>query len=315
MSAQRGEDPPDRSSRRVPQPRPRDVPERSTGLISGVVNELRPWMHPLGAVGLTAEWIFSSTHMAFYPLGLLLDYPEAAERYHLGDLAPHQRGLVVGDVEAAGTPILLVHGILDNRSVFAYMRHQLRRKGFGKVFAINYGPWTNDVRASARDLSAAVEELVARTGYERVHLIGHSLGGLIGRYYVQRLGGHARVHTLVTIGSPHSGTLIAKLTPFKLGRQLSPDGDLIRELAEPAPDCRTRMVSYYSDMDQMVLPTANGAIRHPDLTYSNIELHRVGHMSLVAHSTVVGQIGDLLSQLDSDGATVRPGVTPLPQSL
>ncbi len=51
----------------------------------------------------------------------------------------------------------------------------------------------------------AIEKLTAESGYEKVHVIGHSLGGLITRYYVQRMGGHARVHTVVTLGTPHSG--------------------------------------------------------------------------------------------------------------
>ena len=50
-----------------------------------------------------------------------------------------------------------------------------------------------------------VERIVAETGFERIHIIGHSLGGLIARYYVTRLGGDARVHTLVTLGTPHDG--------------------------------------------------------------------------------------------------------------
>ena len=48
---------------------------------------------------------------------------------------------------------------------------------------------------------------MAETGFERIHVIGHSLGGLIARYYVTRLGGDARVHTLVTLGTPARGHL------------------------------------------------------------------------------------------------------------
>ena len=53
----------------------------------------------------------------------------------LGDCRPVQRGLVIGDVEAAGTPILLVHGMVDNRSIFTLLRRGLRRRGFGRVSA------------------------------------------------------------------------------------------------------------------------------------------------------------------------------------
>ena len=53
---------------------------------------------------------------------------ETAERFTLDDLPPASRGLLLGDVVAAGTPILLVHGLVDNRSVFTLLRRALRRR-------------------------------------------------------------------------------------------------------------------------------------------------------------------------------------------
>ena len=123
----------------------------------------------------------------------------------LAGLSPIQRGLLIGDVEAAGTPILLVHGMVDNRSIFTVLRRGLRRRGFGRVLTLNYSPLTNDVRLAAAELGRPVERLCAETGFERIHVIGHSMGGMIARYYVQRLGGDARVHTLVTLGLPAHG--------------------------------------------------------------------------------------------------------------
>ena len=274
--------------------------------------QLTPWLRPSTLRGAVIETIWGSTHLALYPFGLVRDrYEEPHDRYHLADLAPHQRGLVIGDVEAAGTPILLLHGMFDNRMVFALLRHQLRRRGFGRVFTINYSPTTNDIRSAARDLSGAVEELVARTGYERIHLIGHSLGGLIARYYVQRLGGDERVHTLVTLGTPHQGSLLAHAMPIQLGRQLRPGSGLFAELAEPAPECRTRFAAYYSDTDQIVVPAESGRLEHPDLIVRNVPLRGVGHMSLPILPRVVQEISAMLSQLDSDGTTLHAGVTRL----
>ena len=53
------------------------------------------------------------------------------------------------------------------------------------------------------------------------------MGGLVARYYVQRLGGDVRVHTLVTLGTPHGGTLPARLFPHPLVRQLRPGSDVV----------------------------------------------------------------------------------------
>jgi triacylglycerol lipase len=285
----------------------------STVRLRDLGRDLRALASPRAALGAVIEGAWSSAHLTLYPFGLLGERYQPSERYHLGDLAPHQRGLVEGDIEAAGTPILMVHGMLDNRVIFTVLRYRLRRRGFGRVFGINYSPWTNDIRTAARDLSGAVEELVASTGYERIHVVGHSLGGLIARYYVQRLGGDERVHTLVTLGTPHGGSVLAYALPLQLGRQLRPGSELFAELAQPAGACRTRFVAYYSDLDQLVVPHLSGRIDHPDLTVRNVAVHAVGHMSLPIHPGVVREVGATFSQLDTQGATLSAGVTQLAQ--
>ena len=111
----------------------------------------------------------------------------------------------------------------------------------------------------------AIDRLSVESGYERIHVIGHSLGGLIARYYVQRLGGDQRVHSLITLGTPHSGTLLARAgQALPLVRQLAPGSELLNELAEPAT-CSTRFVAFYSDLDHVVVPSRNARIDHPDL--------------------------------------------------
>jgi pimeloyl-ACP methyl ester carboxylesterase len=247
-----------------------------------------------------------------YPLGLLRERTEHVDRFDLEGLGPAQRGLFAGDVEAAGTPILLVHGMVDNRSIFTLLRRGLLRRGFGRVHSINYSPLTTDIRSAARRLAEAVEAITEETGYERIHVVGHSLGGLIARYYVQRLDGDQRVHTLVTLGSPHGGTLTARLLPAKLGRQLRPASDLLAELDEPTPGCRTRFVAYWSDLDQLIVPQRNARLVHPDLSVRNELVPRVGHMSLPIDLRVVHGVCTELAQLDVDGSTLQAGVSPLP---
>jgi triacylglycerol lipase len=257
-----------------------------------------------------------AAHLALYPLGMSKERVrggsrEELDRFSLADLPPVQRGLLIGDVVAAGTPIILVHGLVDNRSIFTLLRRALRRRGFGRVLTLNYSPLTQDVRAVAARLAALVERTCEETGYERVHVVGHSLGGVVARYYVQRLGGDSRVHTLCTLGSPHSGTHAARLFPQGVVRQLTPGSALMSELAEPAPGCRTRFVAFWSDLDQLIVPQTNAAIDHPDLHVRNVPLRGVGHMSLPIHGRVVHQIATLLAHLDEDGSTLSPGVSTL----
>jgi pimeloyl-ACP methyl ester carboxylesterase len=270
---------------------------------------------PAALRGTMLETAWVTAHLAIYPWGLVRERTPDAERYGYSDLTLRQRSLVVQDVEAAGTPILLVHGMVDNRAIFTVLTRRLRAHGFSQVVTLNYSPVTNDIRAAAAGLAQAVEGIAERTGYERIHIIGHSLGGLIARYYVQRLDGDAHVHTLITLGSPHSGTLTAHLVPVMLGRQLRPESDLFRELDAPAAGCRTRIVAFWSDIDQLVIPHDSAQLHHPDLDAHNEVARGVGHMSLPISGTVVKRVARLLSHtepgaLDSTGDVREAGGDP-----
>ncbi|MEO3936160.1 alpha/beta fold hydrolase [Dermatophilaceae bacterium Soc4.6] len=285
----------------------------TVGVVQAVVEgAVRTLCTPTGLAGVVVEGLWISTHMALYPFGLAAERrQERGSGYRIEHLAPLQRGRLVNDVEAAGTPILLVHGIIDNQSVFTLLRRGLRHRGFDQVSTMNYSILTGDVRVAAARLAEQVEAIVARTGYERIHVVGHSMGGLIARYYVTRLGGDQRVHTLVTLGSPHAGTLSAYAWPGTLTRQLRPGSPLMKELALPAPGCRTRFICYWSDLDQIMFPQRTAALDHPDLTVTNILLRGVGHTSIPIMSSVVRGISQALAHLDEDGATVADPVTTL----
>lgn len=235
---------------------------------------------PAGIRGIAVEWAWLVAHMAFYPAGLVAEQFIDSGGYRTDPLSPVRRSLVVTDMEAAGTPILLVHGIMDNRSVFTVFQRTLRRRGFGVVHAVNYSLFTGDIRTAAHELRAHVERLREQTGADRVHIVGHSLGGMIARYYVQRMGGSAAVDTLVTLGSPHTGTLTAYLLPTPLARQLRPGSALLEELTLPAPGCSTRFLVVWSRMDQMIVPQRNARLAHPDLDVEQLDLRDVGHLSL-----------------------------------
>lgn len=270
---------------------------------------------PAGLKGTAIEFAWVATHLAMYPLGLVEEKArEEVLRHNLEGLPPIQRGLIIGDVEAAGTPIIMVHGVIDNHSIFTVLRRSLSRRGFGRVISLNYSPLTDDIRRVARRLAMLVESVCRETGYERVHIVGHSMGGVVARYYVQKLSGDERVHTLVTLGSPHAGTTFARLAPHSIGRQLRPNSDLLAELDEPAADCRTRMIAIWSNLDQVIVPQRNARIVHPDLNARNVFVRGVGHMSLPVDGRVVHEISTALSHLDTDGSTLAAGATSINSS-
>ncbi len=269
----------------------------------------RALLTPTGIAGVAVESVWVALHLALYPWGLLEDRLDEASNLGVAHLSPVQRGLIVGDVEAAGTPIILVHGVIDNRSIFTLLRRSLRGRGFGRLYALNYSPFTDDISQVARRLGLLIEDVCEQTGYERVHIIGHSMGGLVARYYVQRLGGDRHVHTVCTLGTPHGGTLPARVVPWPVIRQMRTGSPLIDELAEPAPGCRTRFIAIWSDLDQLVLPQRNARILHPDLRARNVLIRGIGHMSLPVDRRVVNEISVALAQLDHDGTQLSSGVT------
>ncbi len=233
----------------------------------------RLW-HGVGLARATAmDLAVLAGHLVLYPTGML------PERGHARDTG------------RAHPPVLLLHGFVDNRSAFAVLRHSLHHHGWTQVQAFNYSPLIGDIRAAAELLGRHVEQVCAQSGRRRVDIVAHSLGGLIARYYVQRLGGDLRVRTLVTLGTPHAGTrAVPVLAPHPIIRQMRPGSEVLVELAQPAPGCRTRFVAFWSDLDQVMIPVETARLVHPDLPVENIKVSGVGHLALPVHGTVVAEI-------------------------
>lgn len=196
-------------------------------------------------------------------------------------------------------PVVLLHGFIDNRSVFVLLRRCLARHGRHHLESLNYSPLTCDIRTAAELLGRHVEEICARTGHHEVDIVGHSLGGLIARYYVQRLGGDQRVRTLVTLGTPHGGTAVAPLaSAHPIVRQMRAGSAPIEELRMPAPGCRTRFVSFWSELDRVIVPAEAGRIDHPDLDAQNVRVTGIGHLALPVHPAVATAVRQALESRD-----------------
>lgn len=262
---------------------------------------------PVGIAGLAVETAWNAAHVALYPLGLLDRRSRRSTGYSTDELTPAQRAMVVGNVEAVETPIVLLHGMIDNRSIFTRLHKHLIKNGFSKVSTLNYSPFTTDLRNAARVLADHVAAVVEETGCERIHIVGHSLGGLIARYYVQKMGGDRHVDTLVTLGTPHQGTLAAHAWVGSLVKQLRPGSDLLAELESQEPDvpaCQTNFVCYWSDLDHLVLPSRHGRITQPGLKVKNILVRGVGHMTLPVQSRVLRDVCKTLGQVHQPGESL-----------
>ncbi|MGW7218604.1 esterase/lipase family protein [Streptomyces sp. NPDC054826] len=233
-------------------------------------------------------------HLLLYPAGIV------QERRSARPVLPAPEGTAQLPAEAK-PPVVLLHGFIDNRSVFLLLRRSLAQHGRQQIESLNYSPLTCDIRTAAELLGRHIEEVCERTGSRQVDVVGHSLGGLIARYYVQRLGGDGRVRTLVTLGTPHSGTRVAPLAnAHPIVRQMRPGSEVLEELTLPAPGCRTHFVAFWSDLDHIMDPLETACIEHPDLTVDNVRVSGVGHLALPVHPAVATGIRQALD-------TARPG--------
>ncbi|MFF4469277.1 esterase/lipase family protein [Streptomyces sp. NPDC001599] len=208
----------------------------------------------------------------------------------------------------ASPPVVLLHGFIDNRSVFLLLRRSLAQHGRHEIESLNYSPLTCDIRTAAELLGRHIEEICERTGSEQVDVVGHSLGGLIARYYVQRLGGDLRVRTLVTLGTPHTGTKVVPLAnAHPIVRQMRPGSAVIEELARPAPGCHTRFVSFWSDLDRVMDPLETACLDHPDLSVQNVRVSGIGHLALPVHPAVATGIRQALDTAGPETAGQTDG--------
>jgi triacylglycerol lipase len=120
-------------------------------------------------------------------------------------------------------PVVLVHGLLANRTVnFPTISPFLANRGYC-VFALTYGTrenadlgvyqpgGLNRMQRSARELKRFIGRVLQATGADRVDIVGHSEGSLMPNYYVRFLGGARNVDDYVGITPLWDGTNTAGL--------------------------------------------------------------------------------------------------------
>ena len=242
---------------------------------------MRSALRPSSYIGLFREMLLASVHATAYPFGLLPPPPFSHEPL---------------DVSVPPRPVLLVHGWVHNRTAFLLMQRGLRRAGLGPLHTFEYPSFSGDLNEIAHQLAPVVERLVGKARQSSCVLIGHSMGGLIARQYVQELGGDQLVDTVVTLGTPHRGTYTAYLGVGRTLEQCRPGSDYLRRLDESARPGLTRWVSYYSDLDLMVTPAVSAKLLHPALQATNVRVRDIGHLSLLLSRSILTDLIDRLGE-------------------
>lgn len=211
-----------------------------------------------------------------------------------------RRGASFDGVTAESPPILIIHGFLGTRGSMYMLERRLVEDGF-VVVSFNLGTLNvRDIRRSAFLIHRKIERILAQTPSQKIDIIGHSMGGLIGLYYIKKLGGHARVRKLIMMGTPVRGTWTALAGVLTLGLwstsswQLLPRSRFLDELAQGPipPGVEVHTIAAVRDW---VVPL--GTTRMAGAVAATVPL---GHSSLVVSEEVYRRVVN----------TLRPPIDP-----
>ena len=159
-------------------------------------------------------------------------------------------------MSAPQPPVLLIHGIDDTAKIFQPLEGYMRDRGWPAIHAIDLTPNNGDVGLDelATQIQAYVEvHLPAPTQFD---LVGFSMGGIVARYYLQRLGGLERVRRFATLSSPHHGTWTGYLRSNPGARQMRPNSEFLQDLNSTVDDLTAvEFTSVWTPFDLMIVPS------------------------------------------------------------
>jgi len=195
-------------------------------------------------------------------------------------------------------PVLLVHGVLINDGIWLRLRSHLERAGLGPVYTVNYGPPLADIEDFAVQLANKIDAVCAATGATQVALVAHSMGGLVSRAYLRRFG-PARVSQLITVGTPHHGSMLAYMFPGRCLAQMRPGNAWLAELNQAEAEASgVPIATIWSRHDSMVAPQASAALAGAQ----DVALIGIGHNALLHSAEVERHVSRLLSHRARAGA-------------
>jgi pimeloyl-ACP methyl ester carboxylesterase len=268
------------------------------------------------AVGIAAvyaiAWRYRSPVPRDLQLGFLALLPHAVKEWWwwsalYAGLLPfvHRFAGEDGPPRTAGgrLPVLLVHGYVCSRGVWWWFGRRLAARG-ETVWAVTLEPVYASIDVLAEVLAARVDELRAATGMPQVVLVTHSMGGLVARAYL-RDHGAAKIAGLVTLGTPHHGSVHAHLGAGLNGSQMEPGSAWLAALARSeGSGPAVAFTSIFSVHDNLVAPQTSSV--HP--AARNVPVGGIGHVSLGFSEEVVELVAGELAAANAvvRGAVVEP---------
>lgn len=197
-----------------------------------------------------------------------------------------------GHLAAPGSqrpPIVFIHGFFCNRALWRPAARWFAGRGH-VIDSVNLEPVYGSIDQYPVIIDAAVRRLCDRTGQTRVALVCHSMGGLAARAYARDFG-LERVARVVTLGTPHRGTFLARFGHGKNVAQMRLESRWLAELARTeSSEHRARFTIVLSHHDNIVSPQA--AQRIPDARV--IETYAKGHVRLALDPDIWQIVADEL---------------------
>jgi pimeloyl-ACP methyl ester carboxylesterase len=171
--------------------------------------------------------------------------------------------------------VVLVHGFCASAGVFRPLRARLESETGARIATFTHAPGVG-VRRIAAQLQRLVERIPSSA---RITVVGHSLGGVVARWYVQEMGGHARVARTISMASPFSGVLVP---PLLVGADLHEQSLLLRRLRAGARASAVPHTSIVAGLDTVVPGHGTACLGAGDI----VVLPQCGHNELLFDARV-----------------------------
>jgi triacylglycerol esterase/lipase EstA (alpha/beta hydrolase family) len=211
--------------------------------------------------------------------------------------------IAVHEPTAPRVPVLLVHGYLCNHRIWDTMAADLLAHGH-TVLAIDLEPVFGSVDHYAHSVERGVQALCAHTGASHVALVGHSMGGLAIRSWMQRWG-TARAAGVLTLGTPHAGTRLARVSTSTNGRQMRHRSDWLAALTQNTSAAeRDQMQIAITAQDNIVFPQYDQVLAGIAPTV----FEGMGHLQMCTDASVIAWVRERLAQMNvSQPQHAQPG--------